>query len=268
MKPEFSELSYAFAYAAELARKLSSNLTVAPSFPSTSVEGTKGYGYDLKLGLSGIPLFLQFKLAHCMIRKDAAEFSSGKFVQGKPVDPVYRFYLMALGKSRQTALMLQLEKRHDLVFYVAPAFHKAQELNKHFIAGSVEKHSRAIRPSRIKKMPDKLEHFVSYRQTGPCFRFSDNPEQLEDSAESIATAIESSEAREITAGALVESMVSVLQEAGEISTPFARDLESTEFGASVSAQYISRTFFGCELLFVQRGRPNNSFKPTPLRGAA
>lgn len=252
MKPEFSELSFAFAYTAELAKKTSGALTVAPSFPSTAKEGKTGYGYDLKLGYGGIPLFLQFKLSHCMRRKDAAEFTSGKFIQGSPINPVYRFYLMALGKSRQTSLMLKLEKKHGLVFYVAPGFYKTKELNTHFFAATVEKNSRPIRPSKIKKMPDKKEHFVSFRLSGPCHRFSENPELVEDEPDSILGAIESTDSKPVEAGHVLESLLHILRDERVLSIPrLPFSGSQAEYSDAVTAQYVSRTFFGCELLFLQ-----------------
>lgn len=268
MKPEFSELSFAFAYMAELAKKLSGTITTAPSFPSTLTEGKTGFGYDVKIGLSGIPVFLQFKLAHCMKYRSAAEFAKGKFAHGKPVDPVYRFYLMALGKSRQTSLMLKLEKRHDLVFYVAPAFHKASELDSHFVSSSVEANSRSFRPSKIKKMPDQLEHFVSYRLSGPSYRFSANPATIEEERDNLPAAINRSEAREVSANEVFESLLSILSERGGPPRGILSELKTSDRDAAISAQYLARTFFGCELAFFRKQRPASSFKPNPLRGSA
>ncbi|ROP79290.1 hypothetical protein EDF74_0336 [Stenotrophomonas rhizophila] len=252
MKSEFSELSFAFAYMADLRNKLSGTLSVAPSFPSTTLEGKKGYGYDVRLGLKGIPVFLQFKLAHCMKSGNSAEFSKGVFSQGSPVNPVYRFYLMALGKSRQTSLMLKLEKRHDLVFYVAPAFHKVSELNSHFASSSVDSHSRSIRPSSIKKMPDKLEHFVSYRLSGPCHRFSDDPAMVEEEPEDLPAAIEGADARDTNAAAVLDSLLSILDDRGRSKKGKLAELASAERDPTVAAQFVARTFFGCELAFFSR----------------
>ncbi|MGH8060576.1 MAG: hypothetical protein ACREO7_00990 [Pseudoxanthomonas sp.] len=268
MKSEFSELSFAFAYMADLTKKLSGTLTVAPSFPSTFLEGKKGYGYDVKLGLKGIPVFLQFKLAHCMKSGNSAEFSKGVFSHGTPVDPVYRFYLMALGKSRQTSLMLKLEKKHDLVFYVAPAFHRASELNSHFASSSVNSHSRSIRPSRIKKMPDKLEHFVSYRLSGPCHRFSEDPAMVEEEPEELPAAIQSADAREVNAVSVLESLLSILDGRGGSPKSRLAEIAGGDRDPTVAAQFVARTFFGCELAFFHRKRPSNSFNPNPLRGPA
>ncbi len=257
MKPEFSELSFAFAYMADLAKKLPGKFSLAPSFPSTVTEGKSGYGYDVKLGLVGIPVFFQFKLAHCMKSGNAAEFSQGIFSQGSPVNPVYRFYLMALGKSRQTALMLKLEKRHDLVFYVAPAFHKVSELNTYFASSSVDTHSRSIRPSTIKKMPDKLEHFVSYRLSGPCHRFWDDPLLVEYEREDLLSVLQNADTAETSAYAVAESLRSILRGQGRRPAGSLSEMFSTDRDPTINAQLLARTFFGCELIFLRRERPKN-----------
>jgi hypothetical protein len=254
MKSEFSELSFAFAYMADLTKKISGNLTMAPSFPNTVTEGKKGYGYDVKLVASGIPVFIQFKLANCMKNKNAAEFGSGKFIQDKPAKPVYRFYLMALGKSRQTSLMLKLEKKHDCVFYVAPAFHKVSELNSYFLSSSVVARSRAFRPSAIKKMPDKLEHFVSYRLTGPTYRFSNKPELIGEGTESLISALESADSYEVDASVVLESLFSILSERGGPTKITLDALRKSEEHPAIIAQYLARTFFGCELTFFRKNR--------------
>lgn len=259
MKPEFSELSFAFAYMADLAKKLHGTLSMAPSFPSTVTEGKTGYGYDVKLTLSGVPVFLQFKLSHCMRYKSAVEFAEGKFSHGKPVVPVYRFYLMALGKSRQTSLMLRLEKRHDFVFYVAPAFHKTEELNSHFVHSSVESNSRPIRPSKIRKMPDRLEHFVSYRLSGPCYRFSEAPALVEEERESLPAALNRTNQQDIDADTVLESLLGVLSDRGGAPRSMLSELRSSDRHPALIAQHLARTYFGCELAFFSRERPTNSF---------
>ncbi len=68
MKPEMSEFSYGYALTDELIHWHGTSLTAAPIFPSLYQEGKSGGGYDVMLQRSGIPLFLQFKLADQMVR--------------------------------------------------------------------------------------------------------------------------------------------------------------------------------------------------------
>ena len=69
MKPQISEFSYGYALTDELIHWHGTNLTAAPIFPSLYQEGQVGGGYDLMLQRPGLPLFLQFKLADCMVLK-------------------------------------------------------------------------------------------------------------------------------------------------------------------------------------------------------
>lgn len=91
LKPEFSELSYAYALTENLVHSLGIPLLSAPAFPSTVAEGKKGAGHDLKLSCPGMSIFLQFKLSHCMKNSSAKEFTSGKFKQhvSGVMTPVY-----------------------------------------------------------------------------------------------------------------------------------------------------------------------------------
>jgi hypothetical protein len=60
MKSQFSEFTYGYTLVEELSR--SCKFSAMPTFPSLIEEGKIG-GYDVKLQLSGLPLFLQFKLS-------------------------------------------------------------------------------------------------------------------------------------------------------------------------------------------------------------
>jgi hypothetical protein len=64
MNPDFSEFSYGYAVTEELVASLKATVVAAPIFPSLYEEGKKGGGYDVKIPLSGKPIFLQFKLSN------------------------------------------------------------------------------------------------------------------------------------------------------------------------------------------------------------
>lgn len=263
MKSSFSELSYAFALTDNLVNSLGLPLSIAPTFPSTAAEGKKGAGYDLKLTMPGMSLFLQFKLSHCMINASAKEFSSGKFLQkvGGKVEPVYRMYLHPLKSSRQTSLMLKLEKRHGFVYYVAPLFHLPVDLSKHFFAKTVAQESRFLRPSVIKKMPDEKEHFVSFRKTGKPWRFSNDPSELEgcETEQDILSRIRQELSRKVPVRDCVstslELMLDVLIEEanehpGEIDEiqEEVRRLRNLDMPLLQKANFIARNFFDLDML--------------------
>lgn len=263
MKPQFSELSYSYALTENLVHALGIPLLSAPTFPSTVAEGKQGGGYDLKLSCPGMSIFLQFKLSHCMTNKSAKEFTSGKFTQlvGGVKKPVYRMYLHPLGQSRQTSLMLKLEKRHGLVFYVAPLFHLPKELNVHYAARNVASASRFIRPSVIKKMPDQLEHVVSFRDSGKPWRFSSDPVELEDveSQDKIVTLLKEAGNRQVATKQVIQealdSMIQVLIEDGNEVSRNIKSHQQTidrlikqDMPLLAKAEYIARTYFDSQLL--------------------
>lgn len=267
MKPTISELSYAFALTEDLVKRVGSPLISAPFFPSTAVEGKKGFGHDVKISAPSGSMFLQFKLSHCMSNASAMEFHSGKFSQyvGGVKKPVYRMYLHALAKSRQTSLMLKLEQRHGNVHYVAPLFHTAEELTGHYLASRVVDESRFIKPSKIKKMPDQLEHFVSFRKTGKPFRFSNDPVELEDgdSATSVVDALNREIQRgrtiEVVASEALESMLAALDEErneGLWEVPWRQEtvgrIRNLDIPILSKASYVAYTYFDAQFLAFAR----------------
>ena len=259
MKPTISELSYAFALTENLVHQSGRTLVSAPTLPSTTDEGKKGGGYDLKLSFPGFGLFLQFKLSECMSYASSTEFIKGAFQQevgGKKL-PVYRFYLRPLAKSRQTTLMLKLERRHHFVYYAAALFHTSEELTSYYSARSVAEQSRFFRPSVIRKMPDDKEHFVSFRDSGKPWRFSDEPVELEpaDTADQLLTKAASTSAMRLTveqvATEALAAMLDVLEDASEegdrkLSETEKEDykrLRSLNLPVLAKAEFVARAYF-------------------------
>ena len=263
MKSSFSELSYAFALTENLVNALGLPMLSAPSFPSTAAEGKKGAGHDLKLSYPGMSLFLQFKLSHCMSYGSAKEFKSGKFQQlvGGKKEPVYRMYLHPLSKSRQTSLMLKLEKRHGLVYYVAPLFHLPDDLSKYYFKREVALQSRFLRPSVIKKMPDQLEHFVSFRDVGKSWRFSDAPEELVsvETQEQVIAQLRQRIQQRVSVQEIIdkslEAMLGAIEEdlaERDVASGQEHDelqqLRSLDMSALSKAEFVARTYFDAQFL--------------------
>ena len=123
MKPCFSEFSYGYAVTEDIVRS-EGPLRAAPSFPSLRREGTQG-GFDVRLDLPGLPLFLQFKLSDCMVR-DTAQEAGENILRA----PFYRMHLRPRNRSRQHQLLLDLEATGNAVYYIAPAFHREEEFNR------------------------------------------------------------------------------------------------------------------------------------------
>jgi hypothetical protein len=156
MIPEISEFSYGFALINELVGL--TPLTAAPIFPSLIEEGKKGGGYDVRLDLPAIPLYLQFKCAHFMTRGTAKEVKAYKL---RLAIPFFRFHISDPSKSDQHALLLELDDGTCDVFYAAPRFHKLLEINDVWAKGAVAANSVFVRPSSIGTLAGK-RHSVSY----------------------------------------------------------------------------------------------------------
>jgi hypothetical protein len=171
MLPDISEFSFGFALTNELLGGSYGLKTIgAPIFPSLRDEGQ--LGYDVKLQIVGPPIFLQFKLSHCMVSGTAT--GSAKLSL-----PHYRMHLRPLRHSQQHNLLLNLEKRGNRVYYVAPEFHLPHELNDAYQAKQVVVRSAIFRPLAIGPLSDDDDHFVSF-STGSliAYRFSE-PTQIE-----------------------------------------------------------------------------------------
>jgi hypothetical protein len=152
MKPDISEFSYGYALTSEVVQQYRMSLAGAPIFPSLIKEGT--VGYDLELPIIGCPVFFQFKLSDYMIR------STAKGMEDVGL-PHYRMHLRPLKYSKQHNLLLALEEKGNLVFYVAPEFHRPTELNDAYLRMEVFKRSAFFRPKAIGVLNDE-EHFVCF----------------------------------------------------------------------------------------------------------
>lgn len=173
MDPNISEFSYGFALTNELIGRPGAKVTAAPVFPSLYDEGQPGGGWDVRLDLPALPLFLQFKLSHCMKRGTAMEAKKGKLTP-----PFYRFYLRPPRFSNQHQLLLDLETSGQEVYYSAPAFHLPHELNDSFLSGTVRDRSLWIKPSEIGPLTDDRKHHIAFSLPTPWF-FCSEPRAIE-----------------------------------------------------------------------------------------
>jgi hypothetical protein len=161
MTPEISEFSYGFALTNEILGW--SPVAAAPVFPSLIEEGKAGGGYDVKLDTPGVPLYLQFKRADCMMRRSAREIH----LYDLPLSlPFYRFKITESDKSNQHELLLSLDERDScLVFYAAPRFHELAEINHAWSNNLVATRSIFVAPSHIGSL-DSESHHVAYDEQG------------------------------------------------------------------------------------------------------
>lgn len=163
MHPNISEFSYGYALVEELATRHRDVLTAAPVLPSLSEEGQAGVGWDVRLDTLGIPAFLQFKIGHRMVRRNAKEC-----VRHGWFPPFYRMHVRPSRLSDQHQSLVDLEAAGELVWYVAPVFDTPAELNDFYASRAVADNSFWIRPSAI-PIPDDKDHHVGY--VGPAGPF-------------------------------------------------------------------------------------------------
>jgi hypothetical protein len=184
MRPDMSEFSYGYAVTDELIHAHGTAITAAPVFPSLYQEGQAGGGYDLRLDRPGVPLFLQFKLSHCMVRNNAAESE-----QGLLRIPYYRMHLRPSRHSDQHQMLLDLEAAGNEVYYCVPAFHETAELNDAYSAHQVRDRSLWIWPSCIGPLPDDDDHYCAFQDSNaPYFYFCSEPRQIDTQATFISFA--------------------------------------------------------------------------------
>lgn len=156
MTPEITEFSYGFALTNEIVGW--AQVEAAPVFPSLIEEGKVGGGYDVKLDMPGVPLYLQFKRADCMLRRSAKELN----VYNLPLfRPFYRFKITEYGRSDQHELLLALDDGSCFVFYAAPRFHEISEINNAWRDNLVATRSIFVAPSIIGPL-DAASHHVAY----------------------------------------------------------------------------------------------------------
>ena len=80
----------------------------------------------------GMPLFLQFKLSHCMVRSYSKEAKDRVFDP-----PFYRMHVRPTRHSDQHKMLLELEDKGNEVYYSAPAFHTSVEFNDAYLTHQV-----------------------------------------------------------------------------------------------------------------------------------
>lgn len=264
--PYFSEFSYGYAVTEDLISGRGSGVTVAPVFPSLVEEGQ--VGFDVLINQNGIPLFIQFKLAHRMERNSAAEAKSGYFVA-----PFYRMYLRCSPESDQHALLLALESAGERVLYTAPAFHLASELNEAYRLRQVWNRSFQVKPSEIGVLPPGPHH-VSFQKPGAWYAFSSEPRRSGKAQESSVVVAEIESALESGLVGSLEhhirgldaKMVKIFGELkGAMPAWEGVNVQALEVGLTPlqRVSYLARSFFDCQF-FVAVKKTQSQARSIPV----
>ncbi|MBB5692908.1 hypothetical protein [Muricoccus pecuniae] len=108
--------------------------------------------------LPAIPMYLQFKRADCMTRRSVWEIRDYKL--GLEL-PFFRFKITESGKSNQHEMLLHLDDGENLVYYVAPRFHRYREINDAWSNNAVASRSIFVSPQQIGILNEEPHH-VAY----------------------------------------------------------------------------------------------------------
>lgn len=151
--PEFSEFSYGYALVDNIIHGGFGPAVGAPIFPSLKAEGSKGGGYDVKIPLCPVPLFLQLKIPQIVTR-------GSYLMPSEFFAPYYRMHLRTTPKNQHN-MLCELESEGNDVLYATSAFDTEADLNKHYTARKVVDHSAFFSPLDIGWMDDD-KHHVAY----------------------------------------------------------------------------------------------------------
>jgi len=257
MKPDISEFSYGFALTSELVDRYGIRPAGAPIFPNLQQEGQSGGGYDVEI--PAIAVFLQFKLSHRMERQSALHAATIGV-------PHYRFELRPLKHSDQHNLLLELEAADNEVYYVAPEFHQAPELNARFAARTVAANTAFFSPSDIGQLADEGEHFVAFRSGNALGWTFSEPRELRRHTENMifgpnAKPRLGAASQGRTVGEFLHFLGDKLVNVYEQASPRMRrplsDISSFRALQSMLdpgryTSFVSHTLFGCQLLILTR----------------
>lgn len=250
MKRKISEFSYGFVLTHELVNAYSYLLTAAPVFPSLVQEGRAGGGYDVNISAKGYLLFLQFKASEYMKRRNAKE---SKLVGL----PYFRFALHRKTQSNQHQLLIELEKKGNAVFYVAPKIHEVENLNGAFFDKEVVARSLFVSPAEIGELPDNDIHRIVFSSESFDAYYCSAPRKLklvvqgEHFSEALHCILFQQEAQVLNEEffhRLAGDMVSLVSPNRRIFDELSRG--KVEMRASTFANYLAKTLFDCELLIV------------------
>lgn len=251
MKSVISEFSYGYALTENLATNPRFAVVAAPVFPSLIQEGRQG-GYDVSILLSGIPVFMQFKISEYLSRYNARESYLIR-------PPYYRFQIRSSRDSDQHSMLLDLESSGQYVYYAAPRFHTTVDFNTAYRNRKVLEQSLFLTPMQIGSFDDEEEHYIVFNDS-KVFVCSEPREILEGFSyehflASLQNSIETSVFREhfpLPVDELVDLLIRIIlkSEYRYYWKGIAQDDLHSNSHPLEQAAYLARTFFGSELIIA------------------
>ncbi len=166
---QFSEFSYGYALTDNILHSGLPATPAAPIFPSLLQEGKSG-GYDVKIPMYPVPIFLQFKVPQVVWRR------SDRMPQGFQ-RPYLRMHLRTK-RPNQHRLLLNWESGGRLVYYATPDFWQTEDLDRYFSQRRVHQRSWYIRPRQIGQL-DSDPHHLAYEEGNNQFWRCSEPVKME-----------------------------------------------------------------------------------------
>ncbi|MGH9842936.1 MAG: hypothetical protein ACREEM_29715 [Blastocatellia bacterium] len=245
MKRKVSEFSYGFVLTHELANAFG---YLPTDMPRASKRRKKDGSAD---GVQrGHPLFLQFKASEYMKRRNAGE---SKLVGL----PYFRFAIHRKTLSNQHQMLIDLEKKGNLVFYATPKIHEAVNLNSAFFDRQVVALSLFVSPREIGELPDNESHCVVFSNRVEEVYFCPLQQKLnrviqgEKFGEAIRARLAGAEAASLDDEfyhRIASDMVSLISPNRRIFDELSRG--KVQMSAAMFASYLARTLFDCDLLII------------------
>lgn len=257
MRPSFSEFSYGFALVNEFVHWAGQPIQAVPIFPSLLEEGH--LGYDVMLDREGVPLFLQFKLSHCMVRNSAWEVRRQIITP-----PFYRMHLHARIESAQHQLLIERENSGNMVFYAAPEFHKHAEFNDAYRAREVIAKSSFWRPIDIGPLPDDAPHHVAFRRGEDHGWFCSKPKRIAKSFQGTALSrhlqdvLEKQGKRALSTEAVKRMAEDMLKDLSSLRLVGLRTRAKVRQrkGVLERVAFLAAAYYGAQLLVVRPQQPS------------
>jgi hypothetical protein len=192
-----------------------------------------------------------------MVRGTAKEAKRGHFTP-----PFYRMHLRSRKISDQHQSLISLQQSGNDVFYVAPSFHTASDLNTAYGSHQVWNRSFRIRPLAIGPLPDDKAHHVTFQQPMGQWRFYSEEGSIEghglrseDITETLLHRIRERGERSLRDQLpdIDHTLQKIVRERNVARRERER-IDIEELGVNVDPlpriAYLARQFFDCQLLFA------------------
>ena len=175
--PDFSELSFGFAFLREFERRHAPGGTFpsAPDFISQNDEAKKGY--DVSVLHESTPVFFQFKRSFVLTTRKANEIQCGDFT-----DPVlYRMHLRQKDLYRQHIALQKLEKQGHRVLYVTSQIESFEDMSQAYIARAIISQTAALFSPLEIILPNRVApHHLCFEAAGKfAFLYSEEGRRFE-----------------------------------------------------------------------------------------